>query len=199
MDPKSTLIARCAGSVLQSAGWTTRIAIPDGLDRCVVIGAPHTSNWDFILTLLVGAQIELDFAWVGKQTLFRPPWGAIMRATGGIPVDRRSRQNAVSQLADALRASDQLALVIAPEGTRSRTEYWKSGFYYIAREAEVPIVLGYVDYRDREAGLGGVIDPVGPVDSVMETLREFYTDKVGLDPDQFTRPRLRTEGDGDHA
>lgn len=194
MDPKPTAISRIAGSMLESAGWTTRISIPDDLDRCVVIGAPHTSNWDFILTLLVGAQIELDFAWVGKHTLFRPPYGAVMRALGGIPVDRDSRQNAVSQLADAIRAADQLALVIAPEGTRSRGEYWKSGFYYIAREAEVPLVLGYVDYQDREAGLGAVIDPVGPVDEVMETLRAFYAGKVGLYPDQFTEPKLRSDG-----
>jgi len=188
-----TPLARGASAVLEAAGWTTRLSVPDDLERCVVIGAPHTSNWDLALTLLVGAQIDLQFYWLGKQSLFRPPTGRLMRSLGGVPVDRSSSRNAVDQLAETLRTSDRMALVVAPEATRSRSEYWRSGFYYIAREAGVPLVLGYVDYRRREAGLGRVLDPVGEIAEVMDALREFYRDKIGLYPERGTPPRLRTE------
>lgn len=193
MKPKTTLPARLASTVLEASDWTVRLDISPDLDRCVVIGAPHTSNWDFILTLLVGAQVDLEFYWLGKRSLFRPPFGGVMRAVGGIPVDRSSRQNIVEQLAGVLRDADQMALVIAPEGTRSRQPYWKSGFFHIARQAEVPLVLGYVDYARREAGLGPTIEPVGSMEEVMDAVREFYRDKAGLYPDQFTEPRLRAE------
>lgn len=185
--------APLARTVMNTGGWRVEIAIPDDLERCVIIGAPHTSNWDFILTLLVGAQIDLSFAWVGKSSLFEPPYGGAMRALGGIPVERGGRHNYVEQLAREIRAAREMALVIAPEGTRSRRDYWKSGFYHIAREADVPLVLGFVDYADRVAGLGPTIDPVGDVGAVMARLREFYRDKEGLYPDQFTEPRLRVE------
>lgn len=193
MQPQTTLPAQFASRILAASDWSLRLRVPPGLERCVVIGAPHTSNWDFVLTMLVGAQVDLDFRWLGKQTLFRPPFGAVMRALGGVSVDRSSRQNIVEQLADKLRAAERMALVIAPEGTRSRQTYWKSGFYHIARQSDAPLVLGYVDYERREAGLGPMIDPVGPVEVVMDTVREFYDDKTGRFPDQFTEPKLRLE------
>ncbi len=184
------MLQQFAQHLMDSAGWTVRNDVPPGLDRFVLIGAPHTSNWDFVLTLLVGAILDLDFAWVGKHTLFRWPYGGVMRRLGGVSVDRSKQHGYVDQLADTLRRADRMALVIAPEGTRSRGARWHSGFYWIAREADVPIVMGFVDYARREAGLGPVIDPVGSRREVMTRIREFYADKTGLHPDQFTPPGL---------
>jgi len=179
-----------ASTLLDAAGWTVRNEVPDEVDRFVLIGAPHTSNWDFILTLAVAGTLELEFSWVGKHTLFEWPYGGLMRRLGGISVDRRKSQGTVQQLSDHLHRADRMALVIAPEGTRSRADGWKTGFYYIAREADVPIVMGFVDYARREAGLGPMIYPIGAKEEVLEQLRAFYGDKTGLYPDQFTPPSL---------
>lgn len=176
---------------MRASGWTLRVDPTPVPRRCVIIGAPHTSNWDFVLTLLVGAQLDLDFYWVGKKSLFEPPIGGLMRRLGGIPVDRGGRHNYVDQLADRMRSAARMALVIAPEGTRSRSNYWKSGFYYIARAAGVPIVLGFVDYGRRRAGLGPILDPARPRDEVMAQIARFYSDKKGLFPNDFTPPKLR--------
>ncbi|MFB6352093.1 MAG: 1-acyl-sn-glycerol-3-phosphate acyltransferase, partial [Bradymonadaceae bacterium] len=179
-----------AATLFDAAGWTVRNEVPEDLETFVVIGAPHTSNWDLVVTLAVAATVDIEFSWVGKRTLFQGPYGSLMRWLGGISVDRRKSQGAVQQLAETLRRADRMALVIAPEGTRSRSDRWKSGFYHIAREADVPIVMGYVDYARRDAGLGPTIDPVGSKDQVEEQLQAFYGDKKGLYPDQFTRPIL---------
>lgn len=180
-----------AQTLLATAGWTIHNEVPPDLDKFVVIGAPHTSNWDFVLTLAVAATVDIEFSWVGKHTLFRGPYGPLMRRLGGISVDRRKSQGTVQQLAEKLRVADQMALVIAPEGTRSRSGRWKSGFYHIAREAGVPIVMGFVDYARRQAGLGPTIDAVAAKRDVEAELQAFYGDKTGLYPDQFTPPILR--------
>lgn len=182
-----------AHAFLSATGWTLRDDVPSELDKFVVIGAPHTTNWDFPFCLAAAAALELEFFWLGKRELFQPPLGAMMERLGGIPVDRSGQQNLVERLADEFRRHDRMALGIPPEGTRSRGEYWKSGFYYIAREAGVPIVCGTIDYARREVGLGLVVDSAQPVGAVMDALRTFYSDKKGLYPDQFTPPRLRQE------
>ena len=176
--------------LLSAAGWTVHNELPDDLDKCVVIGAPHTSNWDLAATLAVAATLEIDFSWVGKREIFEGPYGGLMRRLGGVSVDRSRSHGYVEQLAEKLRRAEEMALVIAPEGTRSRGERWKSGFFYIAREAGVPICLGYVDYGRRQAGLGPLVDSSRPRDEVMGEIREFYADKTGFRPDNFTPPTL---------
>lgn len=175
---------------LTTTGWTIVNEVPEDADKFVVIGAPHTSNWDFVLTLGVAATIDIDFSWVGKKELFQWPYGGLMESLGGVSVDRSKSHGYVEQLTRKLKAADQMALCIAPEGTRSGGERWKSGFYYIAKGADVPIVLGYVDYARQEAGLGPMIYPVDSRDDVMEQVREFYADKTGHRHENFIPPTL---------
>lgn len=187
------MLKSIAHAFLASHGWTLRNDAPPGVDKFVVIGAPHTSNWDFPYTMAAAAALDLKFYWMGKKSLFAPPFGAIMERLGGIAIDRSSSHNYVEMLAEEFRRHDKMALGVPAEGTRSKGEYWKSGFYYIAREAGVPIVCGVVDYPRREAGLGLVIDSDQPIGDVMDAIREFYSDKKGLNHDQFTYPRVKQE------
>lgn len=169
--------------ILRLFGWTVVGTRPD-LPRYVLIGAPHTSNWDFPLALLVAASLGVRIQWLAKHTLFRPPLGMIMRALGGISVKRDQHQGTVEKLAEQLRATDRFVLGVAPEGTRSRRESWKSGFYRIAVAAGVPIVLGFVDYGSRTAGLGPVLHPSGDIVRDFEQIASFYRDKRGRYPEK---------------
>jgi 1-acyl-sn-glycerol-3-phosphate acyltransferase len=189
------VIELLAKAFLAATGWTVRNDVPADVDKFVIIAAPHTSNWDFPVTLAIAATIDMKFYWVGKHTMFRWPFGGLMRKLGGIPIDRRKSQNFVEQIAEAFDEADALALGLAPEGTRSKVEHWKSGFYYIAREAGVPIVCGFVDFGRKEGGLGPMVDSSEPIEAVMEKLREFYADKIGKRPEKFTPPTLRSKAE----
>ncbi|QDG53479.1 acyltransferase [Persicimonas caeni] len=182
-----------AKAYLAATGWTVRNDVPDDVDKFVIIAAPHTSNWDFPVTLAVAKTIDMKFYWVGKHTLFRWPFGGLMRRLGGIPIDRRSSQGFVEQIAEAFDDADAMALGIAPEGTRSKRDHWKSGFYHIAREAGVPIVLGFLDWGRKEGGLGPMVDASQSKKEVMDQIRAFYADKEGKRHDTYTEPRLRNE------
>lgn len=185
------IIKRLADAYLKARGWTVRNDLPPDLDTFVVIAAPHTSNWDFPVTLAIAASVDLDFYWVGKDSLFRGPMGPVMRRLGGIPVDRSRSTNFVDQVAEVMRESEGMALGIAPEGTRSKGDYWKSGFYYIARSAGVPIVCGFVDWEKREGGLGPVVDSSLSKEEVLAELEAFYAGLKGKRPDQYTPPKFR--------
>lgn len=163
--------------------------------RYVAIGAPHTSNWDFPVAILTMAALEMDARWVGKHTLFRWPFGPLMRALGGVPVDRRKSQNFVQQVVERMRSESEFVLVIAPEGTRSRTRRWKTGFYHIAHGSEVPIALGFLDFARRRAGIGGWFRPSGDLEADMTRIREFYADKTGKRPEQEGPVRVRSPRD----
>lgn len=184
-----------AKTYLKLVGWNVDSELPEGVDKLVIIAAPHTSNWDFPITMAMASMIDMKFYFVGKHSMFRPPLGGLFRRLGGIPVDRRKSRNFVDQIADAFAQTDRMALGIAAEGTRSKQEYWKSGFYYIARAADVPIVLGYLDYKTKRGGLGPVVDSSLPIGEVMDIIRDFYADKIGYRHDQFTPPKLRNEGE----
>ena len=137
---------------LRSFGWRVEGRLPHHT-RAVVIAAPHTSNWDLPFMLAVSWVLGVRPAWLGKDGLFRPPFGALMRWLGGIPVDRRAPGGMVTQAAARLRAADRLLLVVPPSGTRSRAPHWKSGFYHIASAAGVPILCTFLDYRRRVGGV----------------------------------------------
>lgn len=132
-------------------------------------------------------------SWMGKHTLFRRPFGPVMRSLGGIAVDRRAPHGVVGQMAEIFADREQLILAVPPEGTRKRVEHWKSGFYEIARAADVPIAAGFLDYRRRRGGIGPLIRPTGDVAADMDDIREFYADKTGRHPERFAVPRLRAE------
>lgn len=152
--------------------------------KAVVVAAPHTSNWDFPFTLAVAWALGIELRWVGKHTLFVPPFGQIMRALGGVPVDRRARNNAVPAVVELLRQHHELMLVIAPEGTRSRAKRWRTGFYHMALGAEVPLVLGFLDYARKRGGLGEVFVPSGDLEKDMERIAAFYAGIMGKRPER---------------
>lgn len=178
--------------LLKLAGWTSNGELPERR-KFVLIAAPHTSNWDFYYMLLFSWVYKLRIHWMGKHTLFKPPFGWIMKLLGGIPVDRRSKQNLVEQLAERFQTDGDYVIAIPAEGTRGYVEYWKSGFYHIAREAGVPICLGFLDYKRKEGGFGPLVKPTGDISADMDKIREFYSDKTGKYPELFGRILLRSE------
>ena len=160
----------------------------------VLVGAPHTSNWDFVLMLAITWQQGLRIKFLGKHTLFRRPFGRLMRALGGIPVDRGNPQQVVTEVLASVRAGERFYLVVTPEGTRGRSPFWKSGFYRIARDSGLPVTLGYVDRTTMTAGIGPTLELTGDMAADMDRFRAFYADKAGLRPQNRTEPRLRDEG-----
>jgi len=185
--------------LLRSLGWRTRGEFPAGCERCVLIAAPHTSNLDLFFMLAFAMAFELRVHWVGKHTLFRFPFGAIMRALGGIPVDRRSRQDSVAQLAAEFERRERLILVIAPEGTRAQSGHWKSGFYWIARQARVPIVPSFLDWGSKTAGFGPPLAPGGSLRGGMDQLRAVYAGMRGRHTTHLSPVRLAEEDGADAA
>jgi 1-acyl-sn-glycerol-3-phosphate acyltransferase len=173
-------------------GWTM-VGTRPSQAKYVVAGAPHTSNSDFVAFLAAVRYFDIPARYIGKHTLFRWPLGGLMRRLGGIPVRRHTSQGLVEQVVAEFGRAEEMALVLAPEGTRSRGEYWHSGFYRIAVGARVPIVCGFVDYATKTIGLGPAIEPTGDVRADMDRIRAFYAGKRGRRPGQETPPRLREE------
>jgi 1-acyl-sn-glycerol-3-phosphate acyltransferase len=185
--PLITPLLRAASTTfLRLAGWRVEGALPAGVHKGVLIAAPHTSNWDLPYTLMFAFALRLQIRWVGKASLFRGPLGPVMRWLGGLAVDRSRNANQVAAAAQALRdASGTLQLVIAPEGTRGKTRHWKTGFYYIALQAQVPIFLAYLDYGRQVGGLGPEFVPTGEVERDLAEIKRFYASVQGRHADQF--------------
>ena len=165
--------------ILKLIGWKTR-GMDLGKHRFVLIGAPHTSNWDVPLMLMVILKLRLRVFWMGKHTLFPPSLGWFMKWLGGIPVNRTSPHNIVNQTVCKYREYDELVMLIPPEGTRDKVKEWKTGFYHIANLAAVPILLGYVDAANKEAGFADFFNPTGEVEKDLQEIRSFYCEKKGL-------------------
>ncbi len=161
--------------------------------RCVMVAAPHTSNWDLPFMLAIATVLGLKVRWLGKHTIFRGGVGWLFRALGGMPVDRRAAHGLVAQVVDVFGKSDKLILVVPPKGTRGRTKYWKSGFYRIALGANVPVCLGYLDFKRRCGGMGKVVTLTGDVVADMNRIRAFYRGIEGKYPHLESEPRLREE------
>jgi len=154
-------------------GWTTEGTVHEP-QRFVIIAAPHTSNWDAVLMVAAAYIFKVRISWFIKREAFFFPLGTLIRAVGGIPIDRGARRNVVAQAVEQFQQSDRLILAVPPEGTRSKSEGWKTGFYHIAHGAGVPIVLGYLDYRRKVAGLGPAFVPTGDIDADFRVFDEFY-------------------------
>lgn len=159
----------------------------------ILIGAPHTSNWDFVLMLAIAWTLGIDVRWLGKHTLFTSWRGPIMRRLGGIPVDRRDPHDVVGDVIARIERGEVFGLVITPDGTRGGHDRWKSGFYRIARETGMPVTLGYVDRTTMTTGLGPTLEMTGDVGADMDRIRAFYADKAGVRPRQRVEPRLHDE------
>lgn len=191
--PSVSLSARIAWLLLRAAGWSTILTRPVPA-RCVIVFFPHTSNWDFVVGLLAKWAIGLEVRWIAKDSLFRTPLAPLLRRWGGIPVNRRQRTGMVGRLCDEVAAHDAFRIVIAPEGTRSRTEGWKSGFYRLALAARVPLGLAYIDYCRREVGIGAWIRLTGDETPDMAAIAGFYRDKAACRPDRVGPIRLDDAG-----
>lgn len=183
-----------AGVYWAFSRWSLRTT-PAPATPTVLIGAPHTSNWDFVLMLAITWRLRMKFRWLGKASLFQGWRGAIMRGLGGIPVERDDPASVVEDVVARIRGGEVFGLVVTPEGTRGSGRYWKSGFYRIARESGLPLTLGYVDRSTMTTGLGPTLHLTGDVGADMDRVRAFYADKSGLRPEFRTEPRLREEDD----
>jgi 1-acyl-sn-glycerol-3-phosphate acyltransferase len=177
---------------LTLTGWTIVGSAP-AAPKFVLIAAPHTSNWDLTYALACAAVLGLPICWMGKDSLFHGPPGAVLRALGGIPVKRKERHALVHAMVEEFKRRERFVLLIPPEGTRTAVEYWKSGFYHTARLAGVPIALGVLDYRNKRVGIGPLLLPTADMTADMDQIRAFYADKQGKHPAQFATPRLREE------
>jgi 1-acyl-sn-glycerol-3-phosphate acyltransferase len=167
-------------------GWTVEGTLPTGAHKAVLIAAPHTSNWDLPYTLMCAFVLQLNIYWMGKAQLFRPPFRGVMMWLGGIPVDRSRSNQLVAASAEAIvQADGPVQLVVPPEGTRSKVRTWKTGFYYIAASAQVPIVLAFMDYPRKRCGLGPLFQPTGDIEADMEAIKAFYAPIQGRNPTQF--------------
>ncbi len=189
-------------------GWKVSGALPADTRKVVFIAAPHTSNWDLPFMLATAWALGIQLGWMGKRSIFKPPFGGLMRALGGVAVDRRSPQGLVAQMAQEFARRDSLALAIPPEGTRALAPHWKSGFYRIAEAARVPIACGFLDYAGKRCGIGPLLVPSGDRNADMARLAEFYATVTGKFPERFGPVKLadgsetetetgsRTETDG---
>jgi 1-acyl-sn-glycerol-3-phosphate acyltransferase len=174
-------------------GWRPEGGPPEDASRYVIVAAPHTSNWDFPLLIGFAWMYRVRIAWVGKQSLFRWPFGPFMRRLGGVAVRRDHPEGLVSQLAESLKNGPPRGLVIPAEGSRAWRENWKSGFYHVAREAGLPVVLSFLDYKRRVGGFGLAFTPTGNIPLDMDAVREFYSDKIARYPENFGPIRLAEE------
>lgn len=165
--------------ILKLVGWHAR-GKELSHQRFVLIGAPHTSNWDFPLMLMVVLKLRLRVFWMGKHTLFPFGLGWLMKWLGGIPINRSASHNVVNETVRQYKENDELVVLIPPEGTRSKVTQWKTGFYHIACNAGVPILMGYVDAENKEAGIADFFQPSGDIDKDMVEIREFYASKKGI-------------------
>lgn len=159
----------------------------------ILIGAPHTSNWDFVVMLAIAWRLRIDVHWLGKHSLFTGWRGPIMRGLGGIPVDRSDPSKIVDEVVGRMRKGEVFALVITPDGTRGGHTHWKSGFHRIAMATGMPVTLGYLDTATRTTGLGPTLEMSGDIAADMDRIREFYADKRGIRPHLQVTPRLREE------
>jgi 1-acyl-sn-glycerol-3-phosphate acyltransferase len=182
----NTLLRAFSIGFLRLTGWKVLGSLPAEAQKSVFIAAPHTSNWDLPYTLMVAFALQLNIYWMGKASLFNFPFGPLMRWLGGIAVDRSKSNNLVSASAQAIQAANgPLQLIVPPEGTRSKTRYWKTGFYHIAVAAQVPIVMAYMDYERKISGLGPMFVPTGDLEADMVRIKAFYAPFKGKNAAQF--------------
>jgi 1-acyl-sn-glycerol-3-phosphate acyltransferase len=178
--------------MLRVLGWRLEGEAPP-LARAVVIAAPHTSNWDFVIGLAAAWAYGIRWSWLGKDALFRWPWGGFMRWTGGLAVDRSKPHGLVGEVVEVFERSEALMLLVPAEGTRGWSPYWRSGFYWMAVNAKVPIVCGFLDFSRRQVGFGSWLEPTGDIKQDMDRIRAFYQDKRGKFPELAGPVRLKAE------
>jgi len=177
----SSFLHILAKLLMRAFGWRVEGGLPD-LPKFVIIGAPHTSNWDFALFLGIVFELRANLRFMGKAELFHPPFGGFFRYCGGIPVDRSKSTGLVEQTVEAIQASDQFTLMITPEGTRYKVNEWKRGFYHIAKSAGIPVVLAILDGIRKTVRVGQVFHLTDDMEADIKALQGFFKGKVGIHP-----------------
>jgi 1-acyl-sn-glycerol-3-phosphate acyltransferase len=167
---------------LKIFGWHVEGSRPS-TEKAVVIAYPHTTNWDLPFTLATAFALDVEIHWLGKKGIFKPPFGWFFRMLGGIPVERSRSTNLVDGIVATLEPIDHVLVIIPPEGTRSQSGRWKTGFYWVAVGARLPIILGYLDYTRKCGGLGEVFEPSGDIDADLDKIRSFYQGIKGKYPE----------------
>lgn len=180
----NTTLRLLSNVILKLAGWKKEGQLPQ-VDKCVVIAAPHTSNWDFAFMMLMAFSFRLKVFWMGKNSLFKGPVGPLARFLGGISVERSKSTGLVQQTIDQFNGSNELFIALSPEGTRGKVTRWKSGFYHVANGANVPIATGFLDYKRKVAGFGPLFYPTGDYKKDLAELQGFYRGISGKNPSQF--------------
>jgi 1-acyl-sn-glycerol-3-phosphate acyltransferase len=175
---------------LRILGWKEIGKLPEKA-RYLMIVAPHTSNWDLFYGLIVAFALKLDARFMAKKELFRWPFSPLIRWMGGLPIDRTLSSNVVDRMIHEFEVNEKFVLAIAPEGTRHKSGYWKSGFYYIAKGAHVPIQLAFIDYASKTGGYGPLIYPTGDIDRDMSAIRDFYLPLKGKHHDLTSTVAIR--------
>lgn len=181
---------RIAKIILRLMGWKTKGQVPP-YPKYVMIGYPHTSNWDAFVGLVVFKSMGVHLKWLAKKSLFKWPLSWILKWAGAVPIQREKSQNLVQKVKEIFNNSEQFVLTLSPEGTRKKTDYWRTGFYYMALEAGVPIALSFLDYPNKTGGFGPVLWPSGDIEKDMETIREFYKGIHGKFPEQEGAIRIK--------
>ncbi|MBT3323242.1 MAG: glycerol acyltransferase [Anaerolineae bacterium] len=172
---------KSAEHTLKLFGWSLVAELPP-VQKYIMIGAHHTSNWDFPLILLMMAALGLRLHWVGKDSLFKGPKGKVFRGLGGVPVERGAKKNFVAQMVDMYNERKKMVITISPEGTRRGSDHWKTGFYHIAQGAKVPVAMAFLDYSRKSIGIGGYFYPTGDMEADIGVFQKFYADKIGKNP-----------------
>jgi len=168
-------------------GWKIDKHTPEGVKKCVVVMGPHTSNWDFVIGKIAFAKYKVNGKFLIKKDLFFFPLGIILKAMGGIPVDRKKTNNMTDQAVDIFNKHDKIFMVFTPEGTRSYNDKWKKGFYYIAQAANVPIYIGYIDYKKKIGGFHSLFEPTGDVEADIAYLKKVLSQYSGRFPENGIR------------
>lgn len=177
------MMAKLSEWILKMFGWRVKNQLPD-IKKYVLIAAPHTSNWDFIVGIMARSVSRTKMSFLGKGSLFKSPLGWWFRAIGGIPVYRNQRLNMVDQMVKVFNERKELVLAMSPEGTRSKIKHWKSGFYHIAHKAKVPIVMATLDFKNKTIDMGSkLFTPTGNIQADMQIIREFYEKVQGKKPE----------------
>jgi 1-acyl-sn-glycerol-3-phosphate acyltransferase len=176
--------------ILRLIGWRTVYTLPPG-PKSVVIVYPHTSNWDFPIGMLFKMRHGVDLHWAGKDTLFRGPLRWFFGKLGGVPINRREATGMTRQLAEAYARKENFSICIAPEGTRSKSDHWKTGFYRLALTTGLPLGLGFIDYGSKSAGIERWVTLSGNEVADLEMLRAYYADKTGLYPEKAGEIRFK--------
>ena len=182
--PGPEIVRFICGIYLALAGWKLRGDFP-ALDKAVLVAAPHTSNWDGLNMLATAGYYRVKLRWMGKKSLTTGPFGGVIKWLGCVPIDRSAANDVVRVMTDAFAAAPKMILAIPPEGTRSATREWKTGFYHIARAANVPLILSVLDYGAKTVSLAAVISPSGDYDADLRVIQSYYATATGKHADKF--------------